>query len=76
MFDRKSHILVEQDKASEDELMTAVARSRAPTTFATTADQWEVISPPEQHDAVCGGARESRHPYGYCRDRHDSRRTW
>jgi len=51
MFERKSHILIGQDKASEEQLMNIVLDAGADD-LRNDGDSWEVISPPEAHDHV------------------------
>jgi YebC/PmpR family DNA-binding regulatory protein len=51
MFDRKSQVVIEGDKTTEDDLMMAVIDA-GPDDIRQEGDHWEVISPPEQHDAV------------------------
>ncbi len=51
MFERKSNILVEKDKAGEDQLM-AIALDAGAEDLRDAGDQWEVISAPEAHEAV------------------------
>ncbi len=51
MFERKSNILVEKDKAGEDQLMT-IALDAGAEDLRDAGDQWEVISAPDAHDAV------------------------
>ncbi|MCC7176125.1 MAG: YebC/PmpR family DNA-binding transcriptional regulator [Bryobacterales bacterium] len=51
MFERKSQILVDQSKASEEQLMDLVLDAGAEDLRGDGA-QWEVVSPPEAHDAV------------------------
>ena len=51
MFERKSQILIEGDKASEDQLMTLVLDAGAED-LRNDGANWEVISAPESHDAV------------------------
>jgi YebC/PmpR family DNA-binding regulatory protein len=51
MFERKSQILIEGDKAQEDALMTLVLEAGADD-LRNDGDSWEVISPPEAHYAV------------------------
>src|SRR6202171_382615 len=51
MFDRKSQILIEGDKASEDQLITLVLDAGAED-LRNDGANWEVISSPESHDAV------------------------
>jgi YebC/PmpR family DNA-binding regulatory protein len=51
MFERKGQILIEKDKASEDQLM-AIALDAGADDLRDDGESWEVISPPEAHDAV------------------------
>lgn len=51
MFDRKSQVLIEQEKAAEDDLM-AIALEAGAEDLRSDGTNWEVISPPEVHDAV------------------------
>ncbi len=51
MFERKSQIIVEKDKASEDQLMNLVLEAGADD-MRDDGDHWEVISAPEAHEAV------------------------
>ena len=51
MFERKGQILIEKDKAGEDQLMT-IALDAGADDLRDDGDSWEVISPPEAHDAV------------------------
>src|SRR5205823_1356838 len=51
MFERKSQILIPIDKASEDQLMNIVLDAGADD-LRNDGESWDVISPPEAHDAV------------------------
>jgi YebC/PmpR family DNA-binding regulatory protein len=51
MFERKSQIIVPGEKTSEDQLMGIVLDAGADDLRAD-GDQWEVLSPPEAHEAV------------------------
>jgi YebC/PmpR family DNA-binding regulatory protein len=51
MFERKSQIIVEKDKAGEDQLM-AIALDAGAEDLRDGGDNWEVISAPEAHEAV------------------------
>jgi YebC/PmpR family DNA-binding regulatory protein len=51
MFERKGQILIEKDKAGEDQLMTIVLDAGADD-LRDDGDSWEVLSRPEAHDAV------------------------
>jgi YebC/PmpR family DNA-binding regulatory protein len=51
MFERKSQILVAQEKAGEDQLMGIVLDAGADDLRADGTN-WEILSPPESHEAV------------------------
>jgi YebC/PmpR family DNA-binding regulatory protein len=51
MFDRKSQILIPQEKAGEDQLMSIVLDAGADD-MRSDGESWEVLSPPEAHEAV------------------------
>ena len=51
MFDRKSQIVIEKEKATEDQLMTLVLDSGAKD-LKDSGDSWEVISDPSMHEKV------------------------
>ena len=51
MFERKGQILIEKDKAEEDQLMN-IALDAGADDLRGDEDDWEVISPPEAHEAV------------------------
>ncbi len=51
MFERKSQILLPQEKASEDQLMSIVLDAGADD-LRNDGESWEVLSPPEAHEAV------------------------
>ncbi|HLJ45565.1 MAG TPA: YebC/PmpR family DNA-binding transcriptional regulator [Bryobacteraceae bacterium] len=51
MFERKSQIVIEKDKAGEDQLMGIVLDAGADD-LKGDEDSWEVLSPPESHEAV------------------------
>jgi transcriptional/translational regulatory protein YebC/TACO1 len=51
MFERKSQILIENDKAEEDQLMNIVLDAGAED-LRNDGENWEVISAPENHEAV------------------------
>src|SRR5262249_55975825 len=51
MFERKSQMFVPADKASEDQLMGIVLDAGAED-LRNDGDRWEVLSPPEAHEAV------------------------
>src|SRR5437016_5709832 len=51
MFERKSQILVPQEKATEDQLMDIVLDAGADDLRADSPN-WEVLSAPEKHEAV------------------------
>jgi YebC/PmpR family DNA-binding regulatory protein len=51
MFERKSQIVIEKDKASEDQLMDLVLEAGAED-LKDSGDSWEIISDPASHEAV------------------------
>ena len=51
MFERKSEMYVPSDKVSEDQLMGIVLDAGAED-LRDEGDQWQVLSPPEAHEAV------------------------
>jgi YebC/PmpR family DNA-binding regulatory protein len=51
MFERKSQIMIDKEKASEDQLMSIVLDAGADD-LRDDGDQWSVLSPPEMHEAV------------------------
>jgi YebC/PmpR family DNA-binding regulatory protein len=51
MFERKSQILIEEQKATEDRLMELVLDAGADD-LRNDGSQWVVVSPPEVHEAV------------------------
>ncbi len=51
MFERKSHIVIEGEKATEDQLMNLVLDAGAED-LRNDGSNWEVISAPESHEAV------------------------
>ena len=58
MFDRKSQVLIDQDKTTEDDLMTAVLDAGAED-IRNDGSHWEVIAAPEQHEAVVEAIRNA-----------------
>ena len=51
MFERKSQILLPQEKAGEDQLMSIVLDAGADD-LRNDGESWEVLSPPEAHEEV------------------------
>ena len=51
MFERKSQILLDKEKVSEDQLMGIVLDAGADD-IRDGGDSWEVVSPPEAHEAL------------------------
>jgi YebC/PmpR family DNA-binding regulatory protein len=51
MFERKGQIIIEKDKADEDQLMNLVLEAGAED-MRDSGEEWEVISAPEAHEAV------------------------
>jgi len=61
MFERKSQILIESDKAEEDQLMNLVLEAGADD-LRNDGDNWEVISAPEAHEAVLAAIQKAGIP--------------
>ncbi len=59
MFERKSQILVPKENAGEDQLMAIVLDAGADD-LRDDGDQWEVVSPPEAHEAVLKALEASK----------------
>ena len=51
MFERKSQIIIEKEKAGEDDLTNLVLESGADD-LRDHGDSWEIVSAPEQHNTV------------------------
>jgi YebC/PmpR family DNA-binding regulatory protein len=58
MFERKSQIVIEKDKADEDALMTLVLEAGAED-LKDSGDSWEVISDPANHEAVLAAIQKA-----------------
>lgn len=61
MFERKSQILIERDKANEDDLMALVLDAGAED-LRDDGSNWEVLSAPEAHDAVFEAIQKTNIP--------------
>jgi YebC/PmpR family DNA-binding regulatory protein len=61
MFERKSQILIESDKATEDQLMNIVLEAGADD-LRNDGENWEVLSAPESHEAVLEALRKAGLP--------------
>jgi YebC/PmpR family DNA-binding regulatory protein len=61
MFERKSHILIPQDKASEEQLMNIVLDAGADD-LRSEGEHWEVISPAEAHETVMEALQKANLP--------------
>jgi transcriptional/translational regulatory protein YebC/TACO1 len=61
MFERKSTIVVDSDKAGEDQLMGIVLDAGADD-MRDDGGNWVVISPPEAHDAVLAAIQKAGIP--------------
>ncbi len=51
MFERKSHVLIENTKTTEDDLMM-IALDAGAEDLRNDGANWEVLSPPEKHELV------------------------
>jgi YebC/PmpR family DNA-binding regulatory protein len=58
MFERKGQIIVEKEKAGEDQLMT-IALDAGAEDMRDGGDTWEVISAPEAHEAVLNAIQKA-----------------
>ena len=58
MFERKGQIIVEKDKAGEDQLMT-IALEAGADDMRDDGESWEVISAPEAHEAVLNAIQKA-----------------
>jgi YebC/PmpR family DNA-binding regulatory protein len=58
MFERKSQIVIEKEKADEDTLMTLVLEAGAED-LKDSGDSWEVISDPANHEAVLAAIQKA-----------------
>src|ERR1035438_827387 len=61
MFERKSQILIEADKATEEQLMS-VALEAGADDLRNDGENWEVLSAPENHEAVLEAIRKANIP--------------
>ncbi len=61
MFERKSQIFVPGEKASEDHLMGIVLDAGADD-LRSDGDRWEILSPPEAHEAVLKALEANKIP--------------
>src|SRR5436190_10476122 len=61
MFDRKGQILIDKEKATEDDLMNLVLESGADD-LRDDGDQWEVLSAPEAHAGVLDAIEKAKIP--------------
>ena len=61
MFERKSQILIEGDKATEDQLMNIVLDAGAED-LRNDGENWEVLSAPESHEAVMAALEKAKIP--------------
>jgi len=61
MFERKGQIIVEKEKAGEDQLMT-VALDAGAEDMRDGGDNWEVISAPEAHEGVLNAIQKAGIP--------------
>jgi YebC/PmpR family DNA-binding regulatory protein len=58
MFERKGQIIIEKDKAGEDQLMTLALEAGAED-MRDDGEDWEVISAPEAHEAVLEAVKKA-----------------
>lgn len=58
MFERKSQVIVDGEKATEDQLMGIVLDAGADD-IRDQGGAWEILSPPESHEAVLGALEKA-----------------
>jgi YebC/PmpR family DNA-binding regulatory protein len=58
MFERKSQIMVPQEKATEERLMDMILEAGGED-LRNDGDNWEILSPPEVHEAVVGALQKA-----------------
>src|SRR5450432_1028334 len=63
MFERKSQIIIESDKATEDQLMNLVLEAGGDD-LQDHGDSWEVLSAPENHEAMVAALAAAKIPTG------------
>jgi transcriptional/translational regulatory protein YebC/TACO1 len=61
MFDRKSQIFIEADKATEEQLMDLALEAGADD-IQLEGDQWQILSSPEAHNAVVEALEKAKIP--------------
>jgi YebC/PmpR family DNA-binding regulatory protein len=61
MFDRKSQILIEGDKATEEQLMDLVLEIGADD-LRNDGENWEILSPPDQHYNIINAVQKAGFP--------------
>jgi len=61
MFERKSQIVIEGDKASEDQLLNLVLDAGGED-LRNDGENWEILSPPEAHEAVLTAVQKAGIP--------------
>jgi len=61
MFERKSQILIDGDKATEEQLMS-VALEAGADDLRNDGGDWEVLSAPENHEAVVAALEKAKIP--------------
>jgi transcriptional/translational regulatory protein YebC/TACO1 len=61
MFERKSQILIEHDKATEDQLMNLVLECGADD-LRDDGENWEILSAPEAHYTVLSAVQKAGFP--------------
>jgi len=61
MFERKSQIFIEGDKASEEQLMDLALEAGADD-IQLEDDQWQILSAPEAHNAVLDALEKAKIP--------------
>ena len=63
MFERKSQIIIEHDAATEDQLMNLILEAGGDD-LQDHGDSWEVLSAPENHEAMVAALAAAKIPTG------------
>ena len=63
MFERKSQIIIEHEAATEDQLMNLILEAGGDD-LQDHGDSWEVLSAPENHEAVVAALAQAKIPTG------------
>jgi YebC/PmpR family DNA-binding regulatory protein len=59
MFDRKSHVVIEKENATEDQLMNLILEAGAED-LKDSGDSWEVIADPSMHETIVDALQKAK----------------